>query len=57
MKYSLFLLEREVYKPSEIKGYFITEKCMEYVDTFDTLEEAYDHSVHILEKTIILPSY
>ena len=29
----------------------------EYVDTFDTIEEAYDNSVHILEETIILPSY
>ena len=49
-KYSLFKLEKFIDDN-------LSRNCFEHLGTFDTLEEAYDNSVHILEKTIILPSY
>jgi len=60
MKYSLFLLEKKYHRGLRYVGEVgsvITEKCMEYVDSFDTLEEAEDHAKHIALKTIILNSY
>ena len=56
-KYSLFQLEKQIHRPSEFGGYVLTEDCFEYMETFDTLEEAQDNAKHITFKTIILPSY
>jgi hypothetical protein len=56
-KYSLFIIEKRYETDNTAIGSYLTTNCFEYVDTFDTLEEAYDNSVHILEKTLIIPSY
>jgi hypothetical protein len=60
MKYSLFLLEKEVFITANYiggKASKITEKCMEYVETYNTLEEAQIAQKEYKQKTIILPSY
>ena len=60
MKYSLFLLEKEVFIMANYIGgktSKITEKCMEYVETYNTLEEAKTAQKETIQKTIILPSY
>jgi len=49
-KFSLFKLEKFIDDN-------LSTTCFEHVGTFETIEEAYDNSVHILEETIILPSY
>lgn len=49
-KFSLFKVERFI-DDNLSRPYF------EHVGTFDTVEEAYDNSVHILEETIILASF
>jgi hypothetical protein len=60
MDYSLFLLERNFYPQSTIIGEFraeVTEKCFEYLDTYNTLEEAKIAQKKIEQKSLILQSY
>lgn len=53
-KFSLFRTE----KPFESKSHFrIKQGCFEFVNTFDTLEEAKLAQKEYKEETIILPSY
>lgn len=52
-KYSLFLLEKYIGG----WGSEFTQKCFEYLETFDSLEEAEDNQKHMELKTIILTSY
>ena len=52
-KYSLFLLERGY---GNIRDN-LSEKCFEYLNTFDTLKEAQKEQKEYGRKTIILPSY
>lgn len=52
-KYSLFKLEN-LYGTKELS---FSRACFEYINTFNSLDEAQDHQKHITEKTIIIPSY
>lgn len=52
-KYSLFLLE----KYYNGWGSDLMQECFEYIDTYDTLEEAQSEQKELKQKTIILPSY
>lgn len=59
-KYSLFAIEKRIHFSSCFVGEFgstLTESCFEYLDTFDTLEEAQKDQKEWDVKTLILPSY
>ena len=59
-KFSLFKLEKQYHKGLSYVGEFnsvITEKCFEYIGTFDTLEAAQLEQKERDFKTIILPTY
>ena len=51
-KFSLFRLEKVVQKHIPL-----VEKCFEYIDTYNTLEEAQSAQKEFKNKSIILPSY
>jgi len=53
MKYSLFLLEKEVF----VGLGYVTEECCIHLGTFDTLKQAKAEQKERTEKTIILNSY
>lgn len=56
-KYSLFLLEENVYPILGDPDFYASKDCFKLLETFDSLEEAQDNAQHIIQKTIILPSY
>jgi len=53
MKYSLFLLEKYYGRWGDV----LYQSCFEYVETFDTLEEAQSAQEEYELKTIILSSW
>jgi hypothetical protein len=62
MKYSLFLLEKQVYHGSSrddfgLFGDYVTEECCIHLETYNTLEEAQIAQKEYKQKTIILNSY
>ena len=60
MKYSLFRLEKTYHKGLRYVGEIgsvLTEKCFEYIDTFDTLELAQILQKENKNKTIIIQTY
>lgn len=56
-KYSLFFIEERYETSYSQIGDSFSKKCFEYIDTFDTLEEAMAEKKEYDLKTIILPSY
>lgn len=59
-KFSLFLLEKKYHKGLGyigMAGSVITEKCFEFIETFDDLEDAKIVQKEYKQKSIILPSY
>lgn len=59
-KFSLFRLEKRFFPISTIVGEFnemLVQNCMEYIETYDTLDEAKIAQKEYKEKTIILNSY
>lgn len=57
MEYSLFLLEESYETEFTPIGSYLTKSCFEYVDTFDTLEQAKLEQKKYKLKTIIIPTY
>lgn len=57
MKYSLFAVERKYETSYTPIGTHLTESCFEYLNTFDTLEEAQQKQKEYDVRTLILPSY
>lgn len=51
-RFSLFQLEKDYIFNQDFK-----EPCFEYLDTFETLEEAQDKQKQFGFKTIIIPTY
>lgn len=59
-KFSLFQIEKPYYGLSSYVGDFKTVciiSCFEYINTYDTLEEAKIAQKEYKQKTLILPSY
>lgn len=56
-KYSLFFIEEKYETSYTPIGVNLTKKCFDYIDTFDTLEDAIKEQKEYDLKTIILPSY
>ena len=59
-QFSLFRLERQYHKGLSYVGEFnsiITESCFEFVESFDTLEEAQLVQKGYKLKTKIIPTY
>lgn len=54
-KFSLFITEKTE-NPTH-PAFKITKGCFEFINTFDTLEEAKSAKKEYEEETIILPSY
>lgn len=59
-KFSLFRLEKPYRKNIEVIGQFsdmLITPCFEYINTFDSLEQAKSVEKQLKYKSIILPSY
>lgn len=60
MGYSLFRIEKQYHKGLSyvgMAGSIITERCFEYIETYDTLEEAKIAQKENKQKTLILQSF
>jgi len=60
MGYSLFRIEKKYHKGLRslgTSGSIMIEKCFEYLDTYDTLEEAEIAQKENKQKTLILQSF
>lgn len=56
-KYSLFFIEERYETSYSQIGDYLSKKCFEYIDTFDTLKEAQEEQKEYDLKTIILTSW
>lgn len=59
-KFSLFRLEKQYHRGLSYVGMedsIMTERCFEYIEAYDTLEEAKIAQKELKQKSIILPSY
>lgn len=56
-KYSIFFLEEFIDREYAQIGTYLSKPCFEYIDTYDTLEEAQSTQKEFKNKSIIIPTY